>query len=135
MAWIRSMPCIVYGDITKNMLSFNSLKKRREFVHTAQNGQKWVSTGLILQAAPNGQDEHIGYGLTITKKIYKRAVKRNRIRRRMRALAHDVLQELALPGYNYVLIGRTETLDKPYTDLSKDLKWCLKRLNLLKDMP
>lgn len=107
------------------------LQKRPEFLHVAKNGKRWVSKGIILQAVENNLEQS-RFGLTITKKIYKQAVKRNRIRRRMRALAYDILSENAKSGYDFVLIGKTETLDRPYPDLVKDLKWCLKKLELLK---
>lgn len=112
-----------------------TIKKRAEFVQAAKAGKKWVSTGLIIQAIPNGTEDQIAFGLTITKKTYKQAVKRNRIRRRMRALAHEFLPDHAAPGYNYIFIGRTETLSKAYPDLRKDLKWCLKRMELLQEAP
>ena len=53
----------------------------------------------------------------------------------MRALAHEFLPDHAAPGYNYIFIGRTETLSKAYPDLRKDLKWCLKRMELLQEAP
>ena len=113
----------------EKMEMLGRLKKRPEFLRVAKDGKRWVSKGLILQAVPN-QQELSRFGLTITKKIYKQAVKRNRIRRRMRSLAYDVLSVNAKAGYDFVLIGKTETLDRPYEDLKKDLKWCLKKLEL-----
>lgn len=103
------------------------LQKRSAFLLTQKNGKKWVSPSVIVMAAPRDNDE-MRFGLTVTKKIDKRAVVRNRIRRRLRALALDVLPLHAKGGMDYILIGRTETLDKPYEDMIKDLKWCLKRL-------
>ncbi len=117
--------------LKEKMKLIGRLQKRPEFLHTAKAGKRWVSSGLILQAVPNNLEQS-RFGLTITKKIYKQAVKRNRIRRRMRALAYDVLVENAKQGYDFVLIGKTETIDRPYTDLVKDLNWCLKRMELLK---
>ncbi len=50
----------------------------------------------------------------------------------MRALAYDILSEEAKPGYDFVLIGRSNTLDRPYDDLKNDLNWCLKKMDLKK---
>ena len=113
------------------MTFIGRLQKRPEFLRAAKDGQRWVSKGLTLQAVKNDYDQS-RFGLTITKKIYKQAVKRNLIRRRMRAVAYEVLTEDAKQGYDFVLIGKTDTLDRPYSDLVKDLKWCLKKLELLK---
>lgn len=111
-----------------NMLG--RLKKRPEFLHVQKNAKKWTSTSLVLQIAPNNA-EISRFGLTVTKKTYKEAVKRNRIRRRLRTLAYEILPLHAASGYDFVLIGRTETLEAPYETLVKDLKWCLKRLEIL----
>lgn len=70
-------------------------------------------------------------GYTVTKKVSKKAVVRNRIKRRLRALAADIMPLYAVDGHDYVLVGRGETLDKDYLSLQKDLKWCLKRLDLM----
>ncbi len=109
------------------------LQKRSNFLRVQHAGKKWVSKSLILQVAGNETSDEIRFGLTVTKKVDKRAVVRNRIRRRLRALACDVLPLHAADGRDYVLIGRRETLDKPYDEMVKDLKWCLKRLESRKD--
>lgn len=119
------------NTLQEKMKMIGRLKKRPEFLRVAKDGQKWVSTGLILQAAPNNLDIS-RFGLTITKKVYKQAVKRNRIRRRMRSVAYNVFPDFAKSGYDFVLIGKSDTLERPYTDLIKDLKWCIKKLELTK---
>lgn len=112
-----------------------SLKKRAEFLRVQKEGQKWVSPGVILMAAPAApaREGQVKFGLTVTKKLSKSAVIRNRIRRRLRAAAHDVLPLHARTGVDYVLIGRTDTADLSYGKLCGDLKWCLKRLSCLNE--
>lgn len=107
------------------------LQKRSDFLYVQGQGKKWVSKGLVLQVAPNPAGE-IRIGYTVTKKISKKAVVRNRIKRRLRALAADIMPFYAARGYDYVLVGRRETFDKDYASLQKDLKWCLKRLELMR---
>ena len=72
------------------------------------------------------------FGLTVTKKTFKSAVRRNRIRRRLRAVAYEVLPQFALNGADIVLIGRAATLEADYAALCRDLDWCLRRLGLEK---
>lgn len=119
-----------------------SLKKRPEFLRVQNGGRKWVSPGVIVMAAarPQGaeddnQRESLRFGLTVTKKLSKSAVVRNRMRRRLRAAALDVLPAKAARNHDYVLIARPETGDYPYDKLCSDLKWCLKRLSCLIDTP
>ncbi len=97
-----------------------------------EQGRKWVSQSLILQVVEN-TGEQARFGLTVTKKVSSSAVVRNRIRRRLRALAAHVLAERAQGGVDYVLIGRVETETRDFAVLEKDLLWCLKRLDLLKE--
>ena len=69
-------------------------------------------------------------GFTASKKVGG-AVVRNRARRRLRALAREVLLPEAAPGYDYVLIARAETATREYTALRADMRVALKRLKLL----
>ena len=109
--------------------SLPTLKNREDFLRVQKHGKKWVSKSLILQIAEN-ECEHMRTGYTVTKRTFKSAVKRNRIKRRLRAVSYDILPAHAKTGYDYILIGRQDTLTRPYDDLLKDLKWCLKRLEL-----
>ena len=114
------------------ILNTPGLRKRAEFLHVQSAGKKWVSPGVILMAAP-AKGENVKFGLTVTKKLSKSAVVRNRIRRRLRAAAYDVLPVKSKAGIEYVLIGRPESEHLPYEKLCSDLSWCLKRLECLKD--
>ena len=108
------------------------IKKRSDFLHAQRRGQKWVSHGLIIQAVPNELGEK-RVGFTVTKRTEKSAVKRNRIKRRLRAVVADVLPDHAKDGHDYVLIGRSMTATRPYQTLCDDLKWCLGKLKCLEE--
>jgi ribonuclease P protein component len=115
---------------TKEQISeLGRLKKRSDFLRVQGSGHKWVSKSLILQISPNHSDVS-RFGVTATKRLSKSAVVRNRVKRRLRALSCDVLPTYAIPGYDYVLVGRAETIDRDYAVLQKDLRWCIRRLNL-----
>jgi ribonuclease P protein component len=107
------------------------LRKRAEFLRVQRQGRKWVASGLILQALPTGAEKS-RFGLTVSKKLDKRAVGRNRMRRRLRAAAYDVLTVHAPAGLDLVLIGRPETASRPYAALCEDMRWCLEKMDLLK---
>lgn len=134
------------------------LKKRPEFLKVAAARSKWVTPGLILQARrrlPPGEEASsllaggiaaddaaaedaaaggtaarevaVRIGFTVSRKVGN-AVCRNRARRRLRAAASQVLPELGRPGFDYVLIGRSGTLDRSYAALIEDLRTALKRV-------
>ena len=113
------------------MKKTDRLKKRSDFLYTQKSGKKWVAKGFVLQIADRREDCLNGkphFGITASRRLSKKAVVRNRVRRRLRALAYDILPLYARPDVNYVLIGRQESLSRSYEDLQKDLKWCLRRL-------
>ena len=111
--------------------SLTVLKKRSDFVLMNTKAKKWVSHGLVVQVRENDLGEK-RVGFTVTKKTDKSAVKRNRIKRRLRAVAADVLTVYGRDGFDYVLIGRRGTATRSYAQLCEDLKWCLKKLGHLK---
>ncbi|WP_246832196.1 ribonuclease P protein component [Thalassospira sp. MCCC 1A03138] len=113
------------------------LKKRAEFLRVAGTRRKWVTQGLILQGAPRpgikpdteyaGEDRLARVGFTVTKKVGK-AVVRNRVRRRLRAVADQLMTDMALPGWDYVVIGRQQTIDRDFEKLVDDMRFALRRI-------
>jgi ribonuclease P protein component len=110
------------------------LKRRSEFLRAAGRGRKWAAPGLVLQACKrdeaDGEAAEPGpprIGFTASRKVGN-AVARNRARRRLRAVADQVLPQSGLPGIDYVLIARAATLSRPYMDLVGDLETALQRV-------
>lgn len=91
------------------------------------SGKKWVSPTVIVQAA-DATTDGVCVGFTTTKKIGN-VVKRNRARRRMREAARAVLA--GAKASDIVLVGRVETVDCNYAQLVRDLRWCLRRLEIV----
>ncbi len=113
------------------------LKRRADFLRVAAARRKWASAGLVLQvAARRGGEEEasapLRYGLTASRKVGK-AVQRNRARRRLRALAEEVLPRHASPGHDYVLIGRRTTVERPFGLLRHDLHTALRKLGVWRE--
>lgn len=99
-----------------------TLKKRADFVRIANKGSKAAALGLVLQVG-EAETADIRIGYTVTKKLGG-AVIRNRIKRRLRAAAREVIPTCAAPK-DYVLIGRKAALHRPFEGLVKDLKYTL----------
>ena len=120
------------------MPAIGRLKTRPEFLKVAATGAKWVTPGLVLQArqrpavtgptsmatATDTRAEWVRVGFTVSRKVGN-AVRRNRARRRLRAVVAELLPEHGRAGCDYVLIGRAGTLDRRYTDLVSDLRTAL----------
>ena len=115
------------------------LKTRRQFLHVAGAGRKWVAPGLILQVCPHEEDdasadeaEGLRVGFTVSRKVGG-AVVRNRARRRLRQAAERVMPDHAATGRDYVLIGRGTTVERRFEDLVADLETALARLGARRD--
>ena len=123
--------------IPSHITQVKRLKQRRSFLHVAQKGQKLATPGLVLQTLrwnhPDpGSPKSIRIGFTVTKKIGN-AVNRNRARRRLKAAAVVVMKTHAQENTDYVLIGRTETLKRPFVTLVADLEMAMQKLNVYRD--
>ncbi len=80
-------------------------------------------------APPHGGAEPLArVGFTASRKVGN-AVARNRAKRRLRALAAELLAQQARDGTDYVLIGRQSTVTRPYALLKADLAEALDRVH------
>ena len=104
-----------------------SLKKRSQFITLTKKGRKIFMPAAILQACRVDGGDGIRFGLTVSKKNGS-AVKRNRIRRRLRILAKELLPRYGQGGYDYVFVARREGLTRPYQLMRNDIERALKKL-------
>lgn len=107
------------------------LKQRSEFLRVAAARHKWVTPGLILQAArrpaADAAPQSFRIGYTASRKVGG-SVERNRARRRLRAVVAGVMADHAEGGVDYVIIARRGTLDRGFADLTADLETACHRL-------
>lgn len=109
----------------KSSLKPVRLKKRRQFLRATHNGKKFVASTMVLQVVKQEEFDGIRLGFTVTKKMGN-AVVRNRVRRRLRAVAQSVFSLQAMPGYDYVLVSRKTAFDAPFEVLNKDLLYLMR---------
>lgn len=84
--------------------------------------------GFVLLVRPREDGvSTMRVGFTVTKKIGN-AVIRNRMKRRFRALAREILPGSGIPGADHVLIGRAGGIERDYASLAAELKRALKKV-------
>jgi ribonuclease P protein component len=84
--------------------------------------------GFILLVRPRDDgDQTMRIGFTVTKKIGN-AVVRNRMKRRFRALAREILVDQGIAGADHVLIGRAGGIERDFASLAAELKRALKKI-------
>lgn len=84
--------------------------------------------GFVLLVRPRGDgDETMRIGITVTKKIGG-AVVRNRMKRRFRVLAREILPEAGIAGADHVLIGRAGGIERDFAALKAELEKALRKL-------
>ena len=88
--------------------------------------------GFVLQAAPApaALSPPARVGFTVSKKVGN-AVVRNRVRRRLREIARQVIPEQARPDLDYVLVGRQAALERDFAVMRQELVEALRRLKAL----
>jgi ribonuclease P protein component len=89
--------------------------------------------GFVLQAAPIPADlpaMPVRVGFTVSRKVGN-AVVRNRVRRRLREIARQVIPGQARADLDYVLVGRQAALERDFAVMRQELVEALKRLKAL----
>jgi ribonuclease P protein component len=103
------------------------LRKRSDFL-AANAGKRAASPGFVLLVRDRADgDPAKRVGFTVTKKIGG-AVVRNRMKRRLRALARELLPASGVPGADHVLIGRAGGIERDYSVLRQELDRALGRV-------
>lgn len=98
-----------------------TLKKRREFLRV-RDGARFHATSFVMEGKRRVPEdgEAPRFGFTVTKRLGG-AVRRNRIRRRLKAAVVDAAAG-ARAGTDYVIIARDAAFDAPFPEMVTDFE-------------
>lgn len=97
--------------------------KRRDFVRLQLEAKRFSSAVVALSVSP-ALGEHSRLGLIVSTKISKRAVIRNRIKRRLRETFRDLRPQLK-GSYDIIFVARPKAIE---SDLKSIRASCIKLL-------
>ena len=104
----------------------NILRKRSDFL-AANAGRRAATPGFVLLVRNREDgDPSKRVGFTVSKKVGG-AVVRNRMKRRFRALAREILPVGGHAGSDHVMIGRSGGIERDFGLLREDLAKALER--------
>jgi ribonuclease P protein component len=109
------------------MTPYSVIRKRADFL-AANRGRRFATPGFVLLVQDRRDDNPaIRLGITITKKVGN-AVIRNRMRRRFRELARELLGKHGKSGADHILIGRGDGIERDFETLRSEMKKALIKL-------
>jgi ribonuclease P protein component len=104
-----------------------TIRKRADFL-AANAGKRASMPGFVLLVRDRkDSDPTMRVGFTVTKKIGG-AVVRNRMKRRFRALAREIVPAKGVPGADHVMIGRSNGVERDFGLLRAELASALDSL-------
>ncbi|MFM7424933.1 MAG: ribonuclease P protein component [Elainella sp.] len=132
------------------------LRHRRDFSAVYQAGLRRSTANLTLRAlrpsgersaqgaavigrsasgsdAPSGADlpaQPARIGISISQKVSKRAVVRNRIKRQLKAILHQLLPQIA-PGWQIVIVVKSSATQCGYEQFLQELKQLLRSAEVI----
>ena len=115
-----------------------TLNKRLDFQRIHTKGVKWVTPSFVVYAGRvtgNPPErlhtrEPVYYAVVASKKVGN-AVRRNRCKRRLRAVVNPALLEGGCPLIGYLFYARDALLTYEAQKLKEDVQWALRHLHRL----
>jgi len=108
----------------------NRLAKKKDFERVYRRGKSFFSREMGIKAIKNNLDVS-RFGFVASLKVSKKAVERNRIKRRLREIVRKALPRLE-SGFDCVILTRPEIKELKYQELGERAMMILGRMGVLK---
>lgn len=119
----------------------DTIKKRSDFLAVGKTGKKFSCSLFVVMAQPRPPaspslmplppvpPDLLRVGYTVSKKVSKKAVTRNRIKRRLREAVRVEGPKHGQMGWDYVIIARRAAEQATFDQLTERLRFALKWLH------
>lgn len=109
----------------------NRLKKKKDFDQVHQRGRFYRGRFAAIKVLKNDLPE-TRIGIIVSTKVSKKAVVRNQVKRRIRAVILEFMENLEA-GYDVVVLVRPEIATKDYQEIKLAIRNLFQDAKLIKD--
>ena len=110
-----------------SMNKLETLKSSKDF-QRAKSGLFFRSKSFLLQAYEDKSCSKVRVGYTVSKQNGN-AVVRNKIKRRLRVIAKNIIGEYGIKNWNYVIIGKKNSLIEDFKNLEFEMNTAIKKIH------
>ena len=110
-----------------SMNKLETLKSSKDF-QRAKSGLFFRSKSFLLQAYEDKSYNKVKVGYTVSKQNGN-AVVRNKIKRRLRVIAKNIIGEYGIKNWNYVIIGKKNSLIEDFKNLEFEMNTAIKKIH------
>lgn len=105
------------------------ISKKKDFDIILKSKSKFYSNNFVLRFSKNELSKS-RFCVVISKKISKKAVIRNKIRRRIYEIIRLNYDKIK-PGFDFMILPKLSVLKLDYCDIERDLNYVFKKANIL----
>ncbi|MGL4607633.1 MAG: ribonuclease P protein component [Eubacteriaceae bacterium] len=113
------------------MVKYNSLKKKNDFDRVFKQGEVFGNKTFVMYYQRNNKAFN-QLGIIVSKKVSKKSVVRNKIRRRMKE-AYRLNEDKFKEGFDIIIIAKNVCKDESYHNMEKSLKHLFYKKNLMRE--
>jgi len=108
----------------------NRLKKKKDFEKLFKEGKSFREKFLVLRINENNLNKN-RFGFIVSKKISKKAVTRNKIKRQLREIVREKINDFE-KGFDVAILALSGIELKSFKEISQVLGDILKKIKILK---